>query len=453
MRAACCLVVVLILAWLSPAANAQAQLPTSASLPVRVRLFDREAPTVIALSAHGGSLRLHAGEHAQPLLELDEGQDALASLANGELYVRVHGLDVSAQSLRVEPVGEALFGIEVREGVRTASRRRYTGTLRVAPEDDASMLRLVNVVPLDRYTASIVATEYGLDDFEGSKAMAVLARTYLLRMADTGHPEYDLVDHELSQAYHGEDAVTPLSREATRLTRGEVLTYEGRPIQAVYHSSSGGHTANNEAVWSGPPVPYLRGKRDPYDAASPHTEWTSRIPRSELLAELERTYDRRVNGFLIDQRSRDRRVATVALLMPNGSRHVISGNEFRLLVNKRFGVRKLRSMLFDVRRSGNEYLFEGRGYGHGVGLSQWGAHGMARRGTSYADILSFYYTGTVLSRPEGAVSSRSGSVGAQDVPALTSQPTAKPGAADAPPIVRTAQEEQQTGRPRRRIGW
>ena len=116
--------------------------------------------------------------------------------------------------------------------------------------------------------------------------MAVLARTYVLNAPGKYGPDYDLVDDTRSQVYRGEEAIIPLALEAARSTEGEVLTYRGKPIQAVYHSSSGGHTADNESVWASASVPYLRGKSDPYGKQSPHAEWVSRVARPKLLSEL-----------------------------------------------------------------------------------------------------------------------------------------------------------------------
>ena len=82
----------------------------------------------------------------------------------------------------------------------------------------------------------------------------------------------------------------------------------------------------------------------------------------------------------------------------NQTAREIPSNEFRLLINKNFGITSLKSTLFDVQQSGEQYVFEGRGFGHGVGMSQYGALGMSKQGFSYRDILSFYFTGTQVQR-------------------------------------------------------
>ena len=374
-------------------------LPSQAQ-DVRIRLLDKQAPTSITLSAYEGAVRLHAGDYTDPLMEIGTGQTVLISPygVSNELRVSSDALTLYTQSLRAEPVGGASFGIEMRDDEAEQVPRRYTGNLVISPDRNDEGLKLINAVPLEAYVASVVSTEYSLGDLEGSKAMAVLARTYVLNTPGKYGPDYDLVDDTRSQVYRGEEAIIPLALEAARSTEGEVLTYRGKPIQAVYHSSSGGHTADNESVWASAPVPYLRGKPDPYGKQSPHAEWVSRVARPKLLAELGKKFGGEVAGFLMDERNPDGRVASVSLLMQNGQRRSVTGNEFRLVVIWHFGPRSLRSMRFDAERRGNEYIFTGQGYGHGVGLSQWGAHDMAQRGMSYTDILDFYYTGTTLSR-------------------------------------------------------
>jgi stage II sporulation protein D len=190
--------------------------------------------------------------------------------------------------------------------------------------------------------------------------------------------------------------LTEAAREAARQTHGEVLTYHGELVEAVYSSSSGGHTADNDAVWDGRPVPYLRGVTDPYDAASPHAQWQTTLSRPRLLTALSDHYELPVEGFYLGERSRDGRVQTVQLVQGDRVVQEIPSNAFRLLINRNFGQNRLKSTLFDVRRTGDTYVFEGRGFGHGVGLNQHGALEMSRQGFGYHDILAFYFTDVTI---------------------------------------------------------
>lgn len=436
---------------------------------VRIRLFDKEAPASITLSAHEGVVRLHAGEHTASLLEIAPGQTVLISPDGGsnELRISSDALTLYAGSLRAEPADGASFGIEIRDDKAGRIARRYAGNLFVSPDEEDRSLKLINTVPLEAYVASVLSTEYTLNDLEGSKAMAVLARTYVLNAPSKYGPDYDLVDDTRSQVYRGDGVLIPMALKAAHSTEGEVVTYRGRPIQAVYHSSSGGHTADNESVWSSSPVPYLRGKPDPYGMQSPHAEWVTRVPRPRLLAELGKKFGGEVAGFLLDGRSPDGRVASVSLLMRNGQRRSVAGNEFRLVVIRHFGPRSLRSMRFDAERQGDEYAFTGQGYGHGVGLSQWGAHDMAKRGMSYKEILDFYYTGVAVSRFEDTDAGRasrvpSGAIVGQAPAATAIEESAPPepvGTVSAGEESRTPTETAGTSEnvrvqpQKRRVGW
>lgn len=360
---------------------------------IRVRLLEAVAPQALVVSAEAG-IQFYAGNDPDHVLaELSPHEEATIRLRGDEVYVKTTHLSFFALSLQVRPRNHTPFRVEVTEGTAPPAQRHYTGSLMLAVDPAHSALMLINHVPLEDYVAAVVAREYGFDDLEGARAMAVLARTYALRTAGKYGDDYDQVDHLLSQQYDGTDRLTAAAREAVRLTQGEVLTYHDELIEAVYFSSSGGHTANNEDVWLSEPLPYLRGRPDPYDGASPHARWRAVVPRDRLLRTLSRTYGFTVEGFYLGDRSPDGRVQTIELLRTNlKTERIIRSNEFRLFINRHFGKNTLKSTLFDARRQGDDYIFEGSGYGHGVGLSQYGVLEMSKRGFSYREILDYYYT-------------------------------------------------------------
>ncbi|MDX1741004.1 MAG: SpoIID/LytB domain-containing protein, partial [Rhodothermales bacterium] len=306
------------------------------------------------------------------------------------LRVETGLLDINLDRLHARPEAEGAVDVQIRSSGQ-ATTRRYPGDIGVSRTPDGSM-KITNTVPLELYVASVVGKEYGLDDEEGTRAMAIVARTFavraLLEEANTG-------DGISSQVYHGLDGISDASLAAANATRGIVLTHDDRPILSVYSASNGGHSARNSDVWSGAPLPYLDARRDRFDrAASPYNDWLSRLSRSQVHAALSDMVGASVSGFSIESRSKDGRVKTIRVKIQDADDAEISGSEFRRALSGRFGVSTLRSTLFDVSREGDHYVFEGSGYGHGVGLSQWGAHEMASRGYNYEEILRFYYTGT-----------------------------------------------------------
>lgn len=365
---------------------------------VRVRMTHQEAvdTAVFTVEEHRVGVQVPGG--GAPALTLAPGDSLELGLRRSDVYVRQGDRGLYATTLRLTPLDEtASWSLRPEDG----SSHTYTGTLRFSPDTTDGLL-LVNHVPLEDYVASVVASEYGLEDDAGAKAMAVVARTYGLFATQKFGPEVDHADGTLSQVYEGADVVTTRSRRATESTRGQVLTYDGRPIQAVYFSSSGGHTADNEDVWDAEsPRPYLRGRPDPYDEASPHHTWEARVSRSALLRALTRIRDTSVEGFTLGERLSYGRLKTMNVLHSDGSQHSMNANAFRLAVNRRLEDDPLKSTWFDARREGDTYVIEGRGYGHGVGLSQWGAHAMAEEGRDYREILHYYYTDVSIRRHEG----------------------------------------------------
>jgi stage II sporulation protein D len=120
----------------------------------------------------------------------------------------------------------------------------------------------------------------------------------------------------------------------------------------------------------------------------------------------------------------------------------MNANDFRLVVNRGVDGDPLKSTWFDARRSGNQYVFDGRGFGHGVGLNQWGAHEMAKRGKSYRDILTFYYTGVDIEQLGGVDKDP------RDAPVARTPPTPEPD-----PASPTETRERSVDTDQRRIGW
>jgi stage II sporulation protein D len=306
--------------------------------------------------------------------------------------------------------------------------RRYRGRLLIDVLPEGGRLRLVNYVAMPDYLTSVVASEYPFDDIEGTKSQAVIARTYVIRARQSSDEPYDVTDNTASQAYLGFTRETDPAREAVRTTRGEILTYDDRAIEAVYSSSGGGHTADNEDVWDTSPVPYLRGKPDPYDESSPHQEWHFAISKPMLHTMLSEEYGFQVQRLRFEDRTDSGRYHTVRL--EGEDEQTITVNTLRFIISRKFGARSLKSTLFRVRETSEQYVFEGQGFGHGVGLSQWGAHARAEDGQSYEDILQFYYTSVALETLDGEQIAAAEPARPTDQPAVDRRDSPGPSAAE-----------------------
>lgn len=266
------------------------------------------------------------------------------------------------------------------------STRLYDDDLSISLRVDKS-LWLINEVELEHYVAGVVQSEAGIaKNAEFYKVQAVAARTYTLKNIDKHAAEgYHMCDQTCCQVYKGRCANTEIMM-ATSKTAGQIIidTISKQPIIAVFHSNSGGQTCNSEDVW-GRPLPYLRSVNDPYSVAQTSYSWQKSMPRSEWLDYLKRNFDYPVS---------DPASAAKVTSFSQGSRQVyLTGNIGLRKVREDL---KLRSTFFSIKEEGGNVCFVGKGFGHGVGMSQEGAINMAKQGFSYIDILKFYYLGTEI---------------------------------------------------------
>lgn len=273
--------------------------------------------------------------------------------------------------------------------------RRYRGALELRHKSGG--LTAVNIVPVDDYLRSVVPEEMPVDwPAEAIKAQSVAARSFALasrgRHASEG---YDLCTTTHCQLYTGTAAEKSASNAAIKATRGEVLTYGGKPIEALFHTDSGGMTENSEDVW-GSHVPYLRAAKDTPAKTMPWTKTISRADLERKLAakghDIGKVRSVALSPLAIGRAAKDRtasgRVKTMTVKGTKGTA-TLSGTTWRSLLG-------LKSTLFDAKLAKDMVTFTGYGFGHGLGISQWGAERMAAKGKSYADILHHYYTGITL---------------------------------------------------------
>lgn len=272
---------------------------------------------------------------------------------------------------------------------------RYRGALELRHKGGG--LTAVNIVPVDDYLRSVVPEEMPVDwPAEAIKAQSVAARSFALASRGRHAGEsYDLCTTTHCQLYTGTAAEKSASNAAIKATRGEVLTYGGKPIEALFHTDSGGMTENSEDVW-GSHVPYLRAAKDTPTKTMPWTKTISRADLERKLAakghDIGKVRSLALSPLAIGHAAKDRtasgRVKTMTVKGTKGTA-TLSGTTWRSLLG-------LKSTLFDAKLTKDAVTFTGYGSGHGLGISQWGAERMAAKGKSYADILHHYYTGITL---------------------------------------------------------
>ncbi len=267
---------------------------------------------------------------------------------------------------------------------------RYTGNIDIWKGDQG--LYIVNELPLEEYVKDVVAAEVSPDwDIEALKAQAVVSRTYALyQKRMNGNSIYHIASSVLHQSYKGNKPDIRVSYAVSQ-TQDEVLTYNGKLIEAFYHSTCGGMTENPEDVF-GKNYPYLKSLESSCEI-SPYSIWQRRID----LEEIERALDlKNIREISIISYSASNRVKQLEIIY-DGGKTLITANDLR----KSLGWNRLPSTKFNMIRDGNILIFEGRGYGHGVGMCQWCALRMAREGKNYKEILAHFYPGTSIQINEG----------------------------------------------------
>ncbi len=275
-----------------------------------------------------------------------------------------------------------------------AKSRNYDGWLKARVHDGE--LLLLNSVDKTNYLASVVGAEMLPNaGIEALKAQAVLARTFIYEKRKRHEREaWDVCDLTHCQSYRGRQTVSSASLKAVKETEGMILTYHNKPCRIFYHSTSGGSTANAAFIWPDECAPYLISVQDSFCKKSPHYRWERNIPAHKIAQVLgfEGISDLKVLSTYPDGR-----VKEIAVKYRQEKR-VFGGWNFRMLVCQKLGWNSLKSSWFKVERVGKVYVFKGRGLGHGVGLSQWGAKGMADAGYDYREILTYYYPGTEVQK-------------------------------------------------------
>ncbi len=248
-------------------------------------------------------------------------------------------------------------------------------------------LLVINRLPLERYLRGLVGAEMSPRwPLEALAAQAVAARTYFMqRRLQRQGADYDLSASTLDQVYRGIGRESDNTRRAVRRTRGLVLTWGKQPAEALYHACCGGRTRAAGEVF-GNAVPYLRSVADPDCSACPKHRWTVRLELDWLARRLRRL------GWRGPLRGVAAAAGGLALLGPQGRRLVIDRRQLR----RAAGMRRVPSSRFRATVEGDTLVLTGRGSGHGVGLCQWGARGMAEKGADFRAILKRYYPGCRL---------------------------------------------------------
>lgn len=372
--------------------------------------------------------------------------------------IEIIGKGVYTGPINIIPAGNTKIIVIIN-----GQKYRYRGNIEVVFDKNNKKLNVINIIGIEEYLYGVLKKEISPQwPAEALKAQAIAARTYAIsnmnKYIDKG---YNICASTNSQEYGGINHEDPLTNKAVDETKGQIIIYKGNPINAVYHSDSGGYTEDSENVW-GSYLPYLRSVKSDFEelVSPPYHTWTYSISQEDLIEKLKKQgyeIDTIVTVKLIDV-SKTGRINELIFVSKTNKSTQIKVNDLRRLLGTNF----IRSTLFEIKTMGGElivkeekaeesteenkqlkesveeileqkedwtiqelielmkkrreesekgkeqmtvvksiktlnvpitFVFSGSGDGHGVGMSQWGAYGMALKGYNFQDILKYYYQG------------------------------------------------------------
>ncbi|HEU5175052.1 MAG TPA: SpoIID/LytB domain-containing protein [Gemmatimonadaceae bacterium] len=407
------------------------RLPGNVSRAAGARTIDAPVTDVqrLSRSARGPSIRVLTGTHANAVT-FEVSSSWIVERVGEEATVAKGGpgrawrIERSGTALRVvrgdgaaTPYRRGVLELRPAEpnGVMAIDRTRYRGVMRF--HATSAGILAVDHLSLEEYLTGVVPLEIGrtrtMSEIAAVEAQAVAARSYTVTRLGNGGT-YDLRSTTADQVYGGVAAETPVAIRAVLNTRGLVLRYGDRTVNAPYHSTCGGTTAEAPEAWNTRGEPFLQRVSDripgtdrDYCEPSPRYRWTKTISAEALDAAVARhlgAYQRAAAGppgavraVRVASTTASGRVGTAVIQTTRGD-YTLRGNDARYVLRQPGG-EILNSSYFSVRgpadgRGG--VVLEGRGYGHGVGMCQWGAIGRARAGQDFRTILQTYFPGTTV---------------------------------------------------------
>ncbi|MDI6641825.1 MAG: SpoIID/LytB domain-containing protein, partial [Elusimicrobiota bacterium] len=268
-------------------------------------------------------------------------------------------------------------------------------------------LSVINEIYIENYCNGILPYEADTDwQLEALKVQAVVSRTYAMKNLGKHNSDgYDFCNNVCCEVYNGADGEKEISNKAVQETRGEVITYNGKLVNIFYHACCAGYTENPKYVWSWSiPVPdYLKGVECSFCKNSPHFSWTKTIDEKTIrngliksgysdivkINSIElygKTTSGRIKDIRIKYKSKKGKTKKIVL---NAARFRLAVSPFLVKSTKIIAIKKLTKDTFE---------FSGNGWGHGVGLCQWGAKFMADKGYNYKQIINFYFPKTEIEK-------------------------------------------------------
>jgi stage II sporulation protein D len=351
--------------------------------PQLIRVAVVQSDPQVDLQIHGRFtiFALHTGQPLQQGRRLDPVlvRAVQEGIAMGPEVLPVFGV-------RIEPASDAAIRL---------NGKRLRGTIEIVRRKDLTLL-VVNHVALEDYLRGVLSKE--APDYwppEALKAIAIAARTYAIYQRFTKEQgDYDVTGDVMSQDYGGKSAEKAATTRAVKATAGSILVEGMALFPTFYHSTCGGVTEHARVMGKFDLRPLEGGVRCSFCAASPFYRWQRRLSRADVGWALRKSRYGSIGSVTAMEVARRTPTGRAQEIAVTGSQRTLSltGYDIRSL----FGFEQIRSAFFSVTPVGDLFILDGRGWGHGVGMCQWGAAELARRGVSAPEILAFYYPGSQL---------------------------------------------------------
>ena len=318
------------------------------------------------------------------------------------VQLSINGKNFESKKYTIEPTtSDELLNI---------NGKKYRGRIQISAS--IGKIDLINIIEVEDYVKGVLPKEMPIgkdnENFEALKALAICIRTYAIKKMHEGKIYFDLYGDTRDQVYGGADSEIPISNKAVDETRDVILKYDDEPALIYYHSTCGGFTESAVNVFSNEEIPYLvsiEDGREPYCKISPRFKWQEKFSNDIIVERLksyslldDQNYELKEISLL--KKFDSGRISDLEIIVTNddgdNKSMILHGNEIRSILRTADNKNILWSTLFDIITDDNSIIFDGHGFGHGVGLCQWGAIALSRKGWSYRDILEHYYPGIII---------------------------------------------------------
>jgi stage II sporulation protein D len=365
-----------------------------------VRVLLDEKPNTLNITV---SNKVYILNEENKIAEIDRGSNIQFYANSHKLNAKVGRENFSGKYFQLVPADGELIKL---------NGKTYKGILRISAF--GNFVDIINFINLEDYVKGVIAKEMplgnGNENYEALKAFAICVRTYALKKMNAGNGLFDIFPDTRDQVYGGKSAEELISNEAVDATKGVILFYDDKPATIYYHSTCGGSRESVENVFPQSHLPYLNLVQDgvePYCNISPRFEWKEVYTEPQLIKQLynanlitNKNYS--INNITVESRFGSGRINDLEIILDGGSGRKeihLYGNEIRSKIKTPDKNLLLWSTMFNVSVDANgNIIFNGKGFGHGVGLCQWGAIGQSKLGINYKNILEHYFPGTVLGR-------------------------------------------------------